>query len=159
MRANRPTVLYRGTCTGLEARHRYPLPLYWEYCSGGLSCHYNKAGAWMYRELRRVLAGWITWWTSGEGLTTALIPDHTSYGIIPAGSCITDPFSWRRVPTVCHMSCSNITQSCVVRESDLRRQSVAFTFPWLSWCPPWHRMKKSLLRERRVVFSKGKLLP
>lgn len=62
---NRPAVLHRmEEPTGLEVAHRYPLPLYWGYCSGGLSCHSNKAGASMYRGQGRVCGGWITQWTS-----------------------------------------------------------------------------------------------
>lgn len=85
-----------------------------------------------------------------EGTNAALIPDHTSCGIVSAASRTLSPGVIQCLTTVRHMTSSHISElrstAVTQRLEGFQQQSVAFTFLWLSWCPRWHQMKESLLR-------------
>lgn len=96
-----------------EPAHRYPLPLYWLFCSWGLSCHCNKAGAWTYSQ-------------PGMDYTASL--GGSEYGFDPGSYFLWDHPSWQlrykplSLLTACHSTPHySVSHDLLISPRDVQR--------------------------------------
>lgn len=105
----------------------------------------------MYWAAGRVGRGWITRWV-GEGTNTRFDPRSHFLRDHSTSSCPTDGAVYIVFLQLCPVTWPALELS--QRVEGVQRQSAAFTFPELSWCPPWYHTNQSVQELKELTVQR-----